>query len=208
MSELERRYIRRECAPITIEKRDDKELIVGYAAVFYKEGDPGTEYELWSDVREHIMPGAFDRALKENCDTRGLFNHDPNQLLARVGAKTLRLSVDSIGLRYEIEPGETTCAKDVVAHLRRGDLYGSSFSFYVQAQTWKTVGDLDIREVNEAFPLFDVGPVTFPAYEGTSAGVRSHDPAEARKAHGEWKHGVSAKLAAYRARAVEVSEAS
>ncbi len=148
------------------------ETIVGYGAVFYDPANPATEYELWEDMRERIMPGAFDRALREKHDARGLFNHDPSALLGRVVAGTMRLSVDSKGLRYEIDKPDTQWGRDVATSIGRGDLSGSSFSFIARRVVWLELGDVFIRQVEDV-DLFDVGPVTYPAYEATSAGLRA-----------------------------------
>ena len=66
-------------------------------------------------------------------------------------------------------------------HIRRGDLQGSSFGFEVTKQDWRHDDRTDIREIR-AVRLFDVGPVTFPAYESTTTAVRCED---ARKAFAE-----------------------
>ena len=76
--------------------------ITGVGAVFFDPRDAGTEFELYEDVRERIMPGAFDRCLRQRQDVRGLFNHDPNCLLGRTAAGTMNLSVDKRGLVVEI----------------------------------------------------------------------------------------------------------
>src|SRR6185369_858880 len=74
--------------------------ITGYGVVFYNAADAGTEYDCGS-FKERVDPRACDRAIRERHDARGLFNHDPSNLLGRVGSGTMRLSVDSIGLKYE-----------------------------------------------------------------------------------------------------------
>ncbi|MCA9167579.1 MAG: HK97 family phage prohead protease [Planctomycetales bacterium] len=51
--------------------------ITGYAAKFYKENDPGTQYQLWPGAYERVMPGAFASVFKRRDDVRGLFNHAP-----------------------------------------------------------------------------------------------------------------------------------
>ena len=90
--------------PLKIETRSDKgKMITGYAAVFYRAANPGTQYQLMSDMYERIDRSAFNRALSEKDDARALFNHDPNFLLGRASAGTLRMIVDDIGLRYEID---------------------------------------------------------------------------------------------------------
>jgi uncharacterized protein len=209
---MERRFVSSKLSPITLEKRaDGSSTIQGYGAVFYREGDPGTEYQLYGDLVERIMPGAFDRAIKEADDCRALVNHDPNLLLGRASAGTLKLSIDATGLRYEIDPPDTQAGRDACVSLERGDLTGSSFSFLPDDVTWREQGDLIIREVRSV-QLFDVGPVTFPAYSSTTAGVRAlGDAEEARKALEAWKEkrtsdkaAVSAAIAGYQARAAEV----
>ncbi|GAF69242.1 unnamed protein product, partial [marine sediment metagenome] len=152
-------------------------MLVGYAAVFYRKGDPATEYELWDGVVERVMPGAFDRALREKDDVRGLFNHDRTLLLGRTSSGTMRLSVDQVGLKYAIDVPDTQAGRDVIIVAERGDLSGSSFSFLPDDSggvLWREEEDGDIRELHSV-KLYDVGPVTFPAYEGTTAGVRGHN---------------------------------
>lgn len=179
---IERRFTSIPAARARIETRaDGQKLIVGYAAVFYRAEDPGTEYQLWSDYLERVAPGAFTRAMAED-DVRGLVNHDPNQLLGRASAKTLALSVDAVGLRYEITPPDTQAGRDALVSLERGDLTGSSFSFIARKTTYtdETVdGHTRTIAVLEDVQLFDVGPVTFPAYGSTTSGLRSADGIEA-----------------------------
>jgi HK97 family phage prohead protease len=156
---------------VGVESRaDGRSVITGYAAVFYNPNDPGTEYQLLDEVVERIMPGAFNRAIRED-DVRGLFNHDDNLVLGRVKAGTMRLSVDSRGLKYEIDPPDTTAALDVMKSIRRGDVTGSSFRFRPNVNTYRKEGGKYVIE-REEVSLFDVGPVTFPAYTATAAGVR------------------------------------
>lgn len=173
---MERRFTATVLANVRHEKRaDGQSIIAGYGAVFY-DGTAATEYHLDDDMAERIMPGAFDRAIAEGQDVRGLFNHDPNCVLGRTKSKTMRLSIDASGLAYEIEPGNTTVAKDVAEHLTRGDVSGSSFSFIATDSRWTELTEAGntrwIREILSV-DLYDVGPVTFPAYETTTAGVRS-----------------------------------
>lgn len=205
---MERRFTTQRSAKISVEARAAKQpRIIGYASVFY-DGSPETEYQLWSDAVERIMPGAFDAAIKSEQDVRGLFNHDPNLLLGRTAAGTLALDTDATGLRYVIEPGETSVARDVVEHVRRGDLTGSSFAFRVVDERWRVEQvngrDLEIREIL-GVDLYDVGPVTFPAYEASTTGLRSDGAVgEARASRDAWR--AEAARQARRARAEAVAE--
>lgn len=187
---MERRFTDRSRAPLEIRTRaDGVKAIVGYGAVFYSAADAGTEYEMWTDTYERVMPGAFDRALRED-DVRSLFNHDPNFILGRVKAGTLALSVDAVGLRYEVVPPDSQAIRDhVLAPIGRGDISGSSFMFVPRDAQWTDSmrGDrkVSIREIKEV-ELWEVGPVVFPAYESTTTGLRSEDLAEARASHAAW----------------------
>jgi HK97 family phage prohead protease len=154
------------------------------------------------------VPGAFDRALKEKQDVRALFNHDDNQVLGRSKSGTLRMSVDSKGLKYEIDPPDTQLGRDLVTSIRRGDIDGSSFAFIVRGQKWnETTKDgvtTYLREITDC-DLMDVSPVTYPAYEQTSVAVRTMfpdgeieiptpDPVEEKTSNDDWKERQELKL--------------
>lgn len=174
----ERRYTRQAGGARIETRRDGRPTIVGYAAVFYDPADPGTEYMLDPpDIVERIMPGCFDRALRED-DVLARFNHDENLLLGRTRSGTLRLVVDRRGLRYEIDPPDTTVGRDVMELIRRGDLFGSSFRFAPLATKYRDDGGAYVVERHDVL-LVDVGPVDFPAYTSTEAGLRTagSDPA-------------------------------
>ena len=55
----------------------DKFVIGGYAAVFYRAGDPSTEYELWPGTVERIAPTAFDEAVKVRFPPVALIEPEP-----------------------------------------------------------------------------------------------------------------------------------
>jgi HK97 family phage prohead protease len=155
-------------------------VITGYAAVFYDPGDAGTQTELYPGLVERIMPTAFDRCIREQQDCRALFNHNPDTLLARCSTGTLRLSLDPRGLVYafDYDPADPDHQR-VMRKLERGDVTGSSFSFNVRKQVWSidaSGAGYDVRELHD-LDVYDVGPVTFPAYSATSAaGEMGDDP--------------------------------
>ncbi len=93
-----------------------RRTMTGYAAVFYREGDPTTEYEIWSDMVERISPTAFNRALAEKQDVRALF--DAIQLCCSDGVVGNSAAIDGdIGLRYEIDLPDTSTGNDVAASM-------------------------------------------------------------------------------------------
>lgn len=204
--ERERRFISAEACPVTVEDRDGEgAVITGYASVFYVPDDRGTEYQLFPDLKERIMPRAFNRALQEKHNAAALFNHEPNFILGRVASGTLRLSKDQRGLRYEVKPPASR--SDVVESIRRGDVSGSSFGFRVLEQKFRTEEGVDIREIHSV-ELLDVSPVVYPAYQGTTTAIRSaEDAGEVRAAYDSWKAEEAAKrdrIAKIAARAKEV----
>jgi HK97 family phage prohead protease len=183
---IERRFVGENAIGLE-ERSGEATRISGYAAVFY-DGSRETEYELWPGVFERIAPEAFDNVLEASFDTRCLMNHDPNLLLGRCSAGTLKLEKFSRGLKYTNWPGDTGPGRDAVTNLRRKDMTGSSFSFVIDKEEWQKDGEREIRTIRSVSHLYDVGPVTFPAYEGSSAGLRAMgEVTEARSSYERWK---------------------
>lgn len=146
----------------------DALIIEGYAAVF----DQPTQ--LWPGMREVIRKGAFKRTLDHGADVRLLFNHDPNFVFARTKSGSLQLREDDKGLWYraELDPADTDAA-NLHRRIARGSVDQSSFAFSIE-KNGESFSDLDgecMREVKAA-KLFDVSPVTYPAYESTEVMAR------------------------------------
>ena len=96
---------------------------------------------------------------------RALINHDQNLILARTTSGTLRLNADAKGLRYEFDVPQTSYGKDLLVSMERGDINQSSFAFTVQDDEWATDDDgNNIRTIKKIDRLYDVSPVTYPAY--------------------------------------------
>jgi uncharacterized protein len=191
-------------ASIKVETREDgSRMIAGYAAVFHRADDPGTQYQLSSDLVERIAPTAFARAITDKHDARALFNHDPNMLLGRAGAGTLRLTTDGTGLRYEIDLPDTQVGRDVAASVQRGDLTGSSFAFQVVKQSFQRGDKMHTRTIEDV-NLLDVGPVTYPAYQSTTTGLRSDECDDALEAFGKWKQEADAEAVQVRMRVLSL----
>lgn len=171
-----------------VQLRDDlsanaERCIEGHAAVFFDPAQPDkTQFKLWEYGNEvcfeRLLPTAFASSFARPDDVRCLFNHDPNYPLGRrsADANTLTLQVDATGLAFKVELPDTTAGRDVLESIKRQDISGCSFSFRTLKQTWteETVTDAAtgrtmtiVYRTIEDVELFDVGPVTFPAYDGT-----------------------------------------
>jgi HK97 family phage prohead protease len=143
-------------------------MVTGYAAVFNRFSE-GIAY-----FREKIAPGAFSEAIVKD-DVRALVNHDPNQLIGRNTSKTLRLAEDYFGLKVEIDLPDTGVGRDTAESIRAGNMDGMSFAFTTDVDEWDYSGDVPVRTLVKVKQLYDVGPVTYPAYLDTSAAMRSLD---------------------------------
>jgi HK97 family phage prohead protease len=139
---------------------DGRSKIAGHAAVFNSLSE-----ELWG-FREKIAPGAFKPALAKS-DIRALLNHDPNYVLGRTKSGTLRVQEDETGLAVEIDPPETAWADDLLVSISRGDISQMSFAFRVGEESWETVDGVNCRTILSFDEIFDVSPVTYPAYLAT-----------------------------------------
>lgn len=157
--------------------------LTGYAAVFNMD----TVIDSWEGrFVERISPGAFKKTLAERGDrVKVLFNHgfDP-----QIGDKPLGkpevMREDKSGLWVEVPLDDTSYNRDLVASLRSGALDGQSFRFSVRREDWQEPDEdegLPVRTLREVV-LYEFGPVTFPAYEATTAGVRARPAYEAWRA--------------------------
>ena len=147
-------------------------VIEGYALKYDKPSEV-----LGGFVRfiEHIEPGALDHTDMSN--VIATINHDQNQPLGRSGVN-LTLTRDKVGLKFSVEPTDTSYARDLIENIRRGVINQCSFAFTVpdtdEAQEWKnsTRDGVDYeRTIRQIDHLYDVSIVTTPAYPDTEAKV-------------------------------------
>lgn len=136
----------------------------GYAAVFDSDSvDMG--------FVERIAPGAFKRTLKEGANVRMLWNHDSSLVLASRDRSTITLREDAKGLYFEAEPNPEL--RQYVSQVERGDVHQMSFGFrVVRDEIDQQDTDTPVRTLLDV-DLFEVSPVTFPAYQATSVALRS-----------------------------------
>lgn len=155
---------------LEVRAAEDKPLqLVGYAAVF------NTLSQVIWGFREQIAPGAFAASIEDGDDVRALWNHDSAFVLGRTKAGTLALTEDAHGLRVEITPPETPLVQSFVASVQRGDVSQMSFGFRVLEDEWDEDDEgQEIRTLKKV-KLYEVSPVTFPAYTATEITARSEE---------------------------------
>lgn len=151
----------------------ERPIMRGHAAVFNSPSETMRAGD--SLFREVILPGAFSDALAKS-DCRALFNHNPDNILGRSSAGTLRMLEDETGLAIEIDPPDTMCSRDLQVSMQRGDIREMSFGFSVAKGGDKWARNEDgtyTRTISAIDRLYDVSPVTYPAYPETDCALRS-----------------------------------
>jgi hypothetical protein len=152
------------------EEDQEQKKVVGYALKFNK----------WSEDLGGFIE-IIDRHALDNCDmadVRCLIDHDSQKILGRTTNNTLKLAVDDIGLRFECTPSNTSYSRDLITNMKAGNINQCSFGFILNwdnndCDTWEYDKERDIykRTVKDIKTLFDVSPVTFPAYTQTECVV-------------------------------------
>jgi HK97 family phage prohead protease len=144
----------------------------GYAAVFNSASEPLGHFT------ETIAPGAFSRSLKSRNNVFLLVNHDPARPLASTRSKTMTVEEDGRGLLVKATLPDTTDGRDLAVLLGAGGaprvIDSMSFGFSVPrgGDTWSEDGS---QRTLQQVRLHETSIVTFPAYQATSAAVRSMD---------------------------------
>lgn len=161
--------IERRTVPFEIRAVEDgKPKLRGLAAVFNIEAVIGGYF------REVIRPGAFAKTLTER-DVKMLWNHDWNFPMGSTKAGTLALHESARGLEVDNDPPSQGMNAGFLESIERGDVSQMSFGFEVlKENVIRTEGEMELREVLEV-KLWEVSPVTFPAYTDTEIGMRAQE---------------------------------
>lgn len=150
----------------------------GHAAVFNTRAAIGNPRTM--GFYESIAPGAFSKTLGE-ADARFLIDHSSYHVVSRATAGTLDLQQNTRGLLADSAlDTRLSYVNDLIANLDNKNIRGMSFGFQVVKDEWaeeeerSSSGEpakVEVRTIREV-KLIEVSAVTFPAYEGTDAGLR------------------------------------
>lgn len=177
-----------------MEKReqDGRIYLSGYFARF---NEPYKVCEGWVET---IAPGSFSRYLATDGDVKALWNHNHDLVLGSRNNGTLTLEETAEGLYGTIEINQNDrAAMDAYARIERGDVSGCSFGFDCQVDTFTDEDGIYRTVIREVFPLYEVSPCVFPAYESTSIEARERLDAikqEKERAAAEWKANMKKKI--------------
>lgn len=119
---------------------------------------------------EHIVPGAFKKALEQAEDVKLLFNHLEHRQLGSIKQGNLTLNEDVIGLRAKC----TVDDAEIIDKAKRNELRGWSFGFRVLKAEWNDGEDGIQRRAIKELQLNEVSILDrTPAYYATSIEERA-----------------------------------
>jgi hypothetical protein len=159
------------------------------------------EVVLWSmkdlEEREIILPGAAEKSL-QNDDWRAVWNHRNEIVLGRQSSGTLEAEETEQGVRVTIHFPDSEEGRSKFYSIQRGDVKEMSFAFIpVEYKEERIVeGDKTIfRTVISELQVFEVSPVTFPAYEKTTISARMTERRKQVEAETSAKNQIATAIA-------------
>lgn len=156
--------------------------VSGLAARYSSPTLIGDKFNNKRGFKEVLAPGSFRAALTPDAlkqhDPTMRVNHDPNQVLGRVSAGTLRLRETDSGLAFDCELPNSEMGRSIYESVKRGDMAACSFGFSDDDSQWDVEDDRGTkrarRTIRSIRALHDVSIVTEPAYRETFVQARSN----------------------------------
>ncbi len=152
-----------------LEQASDNVLVLEGRPIVYDQ--PTQIKEPFGSYTEVIRAGALKGA--DLSDTRLLYNHDLSRIPLARTPKTMRLELDSVGLKMVAMLPDTEEGRSVHTAVRRGDLSGMSFAFVVDNGGSHYDPKTNTRTITKIRKLLECSIVPFPAYPQTSVEARS-----------------------------------
>ncbi len=202
---------------VPFELRDDGDgepgdglTLEGYAAMF---GEP-TMIDSWEGCfYEQIRQGAFKKSIRERMPVMQ-FDHGRHPLIGSLPIAAIQeLAEDEYGLPVKARISDNWLMQPVRDAIAEGSVTGMSFRFSVVREEWRDVNDKMVRpdEVDHLLwspgdrgpltrtlievKLHELGPVVFPAYDGTSVGMRAQALAGTIRSDGALRRELCRSLA-------------
>lgn len=142
---------------------NDSHVISGTAIVFNQRSQ-------WLGFYEEIRPQAVRNINFD--DTLLLYNHEYGNVLARVNAHNLDISVDDKGVYFRAVLPDTTLANDVYNDIQAHNIQGCSFGFNIAKDHWTVTEDNEpLHIIDEIDSITELSVTPIPAYSQTSAQV-------------------------------------
>jgi HK97 family phage prohead protease len=167
--------------------------IRGYGIVFNKES---VDLRIGGRVfREVIRPEAAQGV--DFSDVLSMHNHKSERLLGRTGSGTMRTGVDDIGVWYEVDLPNSPTGEDVLVSVSRRDTQGSSFQFDIEdtGDKWSVRNGKAYREVIKFRGVYEMGPVSEPAYPDATINKKSRRSLEALVESDDYKKALDLEKA-------------
>lgn len=164
------RYIPAMSLSIREDANPDVMAIKGYVVKFNERSSL-----LYDEWYERVAKGAFAKSLQQNT-IKALWNHNSDIVLGSTKSNTLKLIEDDVGLRFDLELPNSSQAKDIYESIKRGDVDGVSFGFYIRenGDKWEYLKEEDVYERTLLdIDLIEISPTPFPAYPTSEVGKRS-----------------------------------
>lgn len=157
--------------------------IEGYAVVFGEESVLIVDW--WDAYREVIEATAVTQADLDSWDIQMTLWHNRERLLARArkGEGTLTLSVDERGVKYSFDAPNTPDGDTALELVRRGDISGASFTFYLDEKNCRYADREDgtiTRYVERIARISECTLASDPAYPATTASAEREAPEAVR----------------------------
>ncbi len=134
------------------------------------------------DFLERIAPGAFDDTIDNDISrVKVLYDHGHDPQLGNKPLGPIRsITPTDTGVSYEVPLIDTDYNRGFIIPAAEAGLLGASFRMAVLEHTWNDPDEpsghnplmLPERTISR-IGLYEFGPVTFPAYEGATASLRS-----------------------------------
>ena len=134
--------------------------------------------EIFPGFFETIMPGSFSESLSNYRTVKSFINHKPGEVLSTIRSEPPLEILDGDNyLEFSSPIPPTTYGNDLIINLERGNIKGASFSFSIteNGDFYKKLPDGSIHRTITEAEIYEVGPVTNPAYEQTEVNLRNKE---------------------------------